>query len=161
MADGLGHGPDAARAARAAVARSETAAPTYRQGSDRGDPSCAAAHARSGGGSRPSRLRPASSAFAGVGNISANVLCQETRPSVIWFQPTAPPATDARHIREFSYPWPEGSLVILHSDGIATHWVLDDYPGLAARDPALIAGVIYRDFTSAGTRRRDNRSGFK
>ncbi len=35
----------------------------------------------------------------------------------------------------------------MHSDGLGTHWDLDGYPGPAAqRHPALIAGVLYRDF---------------
>jgi hypothetical protein len=35
---------------------------------------------------------------------------------------------------------------VLHSDGISTHWSLSDYPGLAQHDPAIITGVVYRDF---------------
>jgi hypothetical protein len=38
------------------------------------------------------------------------------------------------------------ALVLLYSDGIATHWSLDAYPGLAGRDPSIIAGIIYRDW---------------
>ncbi len=45
-----------------------------------------------------------------------------------------------------------GLVVILHSDGIGTSWSLDRYPGLAARHPALIAAILYRD----GTRGRDD-----
>jgi len=33
----------------------------------------------------------------------------------------------------------------MYSDGLATHWSIDDYPGLAARHPALIAAALYRD----------------
>jgi hypothetical protein len=36
--------------------------------------------------------------------------------------------------------------LLLHSDGIATQWDLDRYPGLLSRDPSLIAGIVYRDF---------------
>jgi hypothetical protein len=49
-----------------------------------------------------------------------------------------------RRVQEFVYPWPAEALVILHSDGLATQWRL--LPGLAARDPALIAAILYRDF---------------
>ena len=35
----------------------------------------------------------------------------------------------------------------MHSDGISTHWDLADYPGLAARHPALIAAVLFRDLS--------------
>ena len=34
----------------------------------------------------------------------------------------------------------------MHSDGLRSHWKLDEYPGLLARDPFLIAGVLYRDY---------------
>jgi hypothetical protein len=34
----------------------------------------------------------------------------------------------------------------MHSDGIASRWRIDAYPGLIAAHPALVAGVIYRDF---------------
>ena len=36
---------------------------------------------------------------------------------------------------------------MMHSDGLQSHWRLDRYPGLAQRDAALIAAVLYRDFT--------------
>ena len=45
----------------------------------------------------------------------------------------------AREIQEFTYRWPENGLLILHSDGLATHWGLDDYPGLRANHTALEA----------------------
>jgi hypothetical protein len=51
-----------------------------------------------------------------------------------------------RKIQEFTYPWSPEALLILHSDGLATHWDLNTYPGLTARHPSLIAGVLYRDF---------------
>jgi hypothetical protein len=38
-------------------------------------------------------------------------------------------------------------MLIMHSDGVATRWNLEQYAGLASRHPALIAGVLYRDFT--------------
>ncbi|HEY7514969.1 MAG TPA: serine/threonine protein kinase, partial [Vicinamibacteria bacterium] len=50
-------------------------------------------------------------------------------------------------VREFSHPWPVGGLVVLHSDGLLSRWSLDDYPGLFRRDPSLIAGVLYRDWS--------------
>jgi hypothetical protein len=38
-------------------------------------------------------------------------------------------------------------VLVLHSDGLGSSWDFETYPGLIARDPALIAGVLYRDFT--------------
>ena len=34
----------------------------------------------------------------------------------------------------------------MHSDGLTAHWSLDGYPGLAERDPLMVAAVLYRDF---------------
>jgi hypothetical protein len=34
----------------------------------------------------------------------------------------------------------------MHSDGISARWRLEAYEGLADAHPALIAGIIYRDF---------------
>jgi hypothetical protein len=34
----------------------------------------------------------------------------------------------------------------MYSDGMLTNWSCDAYPGLLARHPMLIAGVLFRDF---------------
>jgi hypothetical protein len=57
----------------------------------------------------------------------------------------------ARKIQGFEYPY-AGGLVILYSDGLATSWTLDRYPGLLNAHPTLVAGILYRDFA----RRRDD-----
>jgi hypothetical protein len=43
-------------------------------------------------------------------------------------------------------------MFVMHSDGLSTHWSLDDYRGLRQRHPAIVAAVLYRDFS----RRRDD-----
>lgn len=48
-------------------------------------------------------------------------------------------------VQTLEYPWEDRSLLVLHSDGLTTRWSLDAYPGLELRDPAVIAGVLYRD----------------
>ena len=53
----------------------------------------------------------------------------------------------ARTLRDFTYPLSAGALIILASDGIATSWRLDAYPGLSMRHPTLIASVLLRDFS--------------
>jgi hypothetical protein len=50
-----------------------------------------------------------------------------------------------RKIQEFQYPFPKGSLLIMHSDGIATHWDLASYPGIEARHPAFVSAALFRD----------------
>jgi hypothetical protein len=50
-------------------------------------------------------------------------------------------------MREFEYPWPEGSALIMHSDGLTARWEFNQYPGLLQRDAGLICGVLLRDFS--------------
>lgn len=83
--------------------------------------------------------------FAGVGNISARIYSgSEPRYSLVSGNGTAGHQTE--RIQEFAYPWPTDGLLQLHSDGLSTGAGLEPYPGLYLRDPALIAGVLYRDF---------------
>jgi len=59
---------------------------------------------------------------------------------------------EARAFREYSYSWEHDAVFVMYSDGLGSHWSLDDYPGLWLRHPALIAAVLYRDFS----RQRDD-----
>jgi len=81
--------------------------------------------------------------ISGVGNISAAVLFPEGSRRLVSLNGSV--GRDVRRIQEFAYPWPEGALLIMHSDGLDTHWNLDQYPGLSVRHPSLIAGMLYRD----------------
>jgi anti-sigma regulatory factor (Ser/Thr protein kinase) len=81
---------------------------------------------------------------AGVGNISGSIVAAGASRSLVSHNGTVGHAV--RKVQEFLYPFPPGALIVLHSDGLATSWRLEQYPGLATRAPALIAGVLYRDF---------------
>jgi hypothetical protein len=80
-----------------------------------------------------------------VGNIAGSIVSATETRSMVSHNGTL--GHEVRKIQELQYPWPAGALVIMQSDGLQTHWRLDRYPGLAARDPALIAGILYRDFS--------------
>jgi hypothetical protein len=82
--------------------------------------------------------------FCGVGNIAGTILAEGKGRSTVSHNGTV--GHELHKIQEFNYPFPKGALVVIHSDGIARHWRLDRYAGLAARDPGLIAGILYRDF---------------
>jgi hypothetical protein len=146
MADGLGHGPDAATASRAAVEVLTSAHPgtavSLLEDIDAALRSTRGAAVAVVQCDREERRI----VFAGLGNIAAR-LCEPGKPAqhLISMHGTAGVLGQNR-FREFSYPWPEDAVLILHSDGIATRWDGRDYPGLLNRDAALIAGVIYRDF---------------
>ncbi len=83
--------------------------------------------------------------FAGIGNISGAVISPagEVR-RMVSHNGTA--GHVAARISEFSYPCPDGSLILLHSDGLSARWDLSAYPGLAASHPSLVAAVLFRDF---------------
>jgi anti-sigma regulatory factor (Ser/Thr protein kinase) len=85
--------------------------------------------------------------YAGVGNISGVVLSDSREQHLVSHNGTL--GADVRKIQQFTYPWPERGLMILHSDGLSQRWNLRDYPGLVSRHPTLIAGVLYRDFRRA------------
>ena len=82
--------------------------------------------------------------YVGIGNISAVIVSPSGTRNLVSHNGTV--GHQVRRIQEFVYPWPEGAMLVLHSDGIATHWRIDAYPGLRIHDPALIAGVLWRDF---------------
>lgn len=143
VADGLGHGQDAAEAAAEAVR-------VFRKDATRGPGEiihimhsalkstrgAAVAVAEVLRGQRIVR-------YAGVGNISGRILSDDASRNMVSHNGTA--GVEVRKIQEYTYPWPENGLLILHSDGLATHWSLDDYPGLHQKHPSLIAGILFRD----------------
>ena len=51
-----------------------------------------------------------------------------------------------RTVKPMKISWDAYSLLVLHSDGIASRWDLSQYPGLMQHHPAIVAGVGYRDF---------------
>jgi anti-sigma regulatory factor (Ser/Thr protein kinase) len=141
--DGLGHGPNAARAARAATeafAAHPAATPSALMQLCHG----ALASTRGAAGAA-ARFAPAKKhgSFAGVGNIACRVESTGERRQLVSHSGTL--GHVVRRVQEFEFDFPTGSLLILHSDGLATRWSSEDYPGLLAKHAGLIAGVLYRD----------------
>lgn len=146
VADGLGHGPEAAVAARTALGvfgRTENPTPLllidHCHGALRATRGAALAVVFFEPGSDgAARLR-----FAGVGNISAGMHAPgharqfASQAGIV--------GHNVRKPAELAIDWNGEALLIMHSDGMATHWSLDKYPGLAARHAAIIAAVLYRD----------------
>jgi hypothetical protein len=144
VVDGLGHGPDAHRAARVALeaAAREAGEPAavvdachHALRSTRGAALAVADVDREQG-----RVR-----FAGVGNVTGAVLAGARRQNLVSLNGTA--GHGSLRLREFEYTWPADGLLVMATDGLGTRWALQDYPGLAARDPTLVAAVLYRDHT--------------
>lgn len=144
VADGLGHGPSAAEAARQAVrvfhervAQSPGDVLEATHAALRATRGAAVAVVAIDAGRALVR-------FAGVGNIGATVVSAVGTRSLVSHNGIV--GHRMRTVQEFTCPWPSDGLAVLHSDGLQTHWKLDAYPDLAQRHPSLIAGVLYRDF---------------
>lgn len=150
LADGLGHGASAAKAA-------ETAVRIFREQASfepervlgvlpaglRSTRGAAAAVALIDGQRREIR-------YAGIGNISAAIFTGEGTRSLVSHNGTL--GVQMRKAQEFVYPWSSGSLLVAHSDGLGSRWKLERYPGLYRQDPALVGALLYRDHA----RRRDD-----
>ena len=81
---------------------------------------------------------------SGVGNVAARLGPADRLKSLVSDNGTL--GAVIRKTRDLTTSWSPDMLLILHTDGIGTQWTLDKYPGLAQRHPALVAGVLYRDF---------------
>jgi anti-sigma regulatory factor (Ser/Thr protein kinase) len=88
--------------------------------------------------------------FTGLGNIFGAVAVGGQR-RVLVGQPGIA-GHQLPRLRELDVPLPPAATVVLHSDGLTDRWRLDDYPGLLARTPVVIAATLLRD---AGVRRDD------
>jgi serine phosphatase RsbU (regulator of sigma subunit) len=94
-------------------------------------------------------LNTAKVTYCGMGNI-AGVISADQQRSMVSMNGTV--GAGAVRTKEFDYPWPADAVLIMHSDGLHSHWGLESYPGLRSRHAAVIAGILYRD----GTRTRDD-----
>lgn len=144
IADGLGHGTAAATASLAAVR-------VIRERPDEDlDEIFRSAH----GALRPTRgaavglarIHPSAGRvdFSGVGNIAATITSHEAARKTVSLAGIV--GHEMRRTQTFSYPWTASSILVIQSDGVSASWHLDQYPGLAQRDAAVIAAVLYRDY---------------
>ncbi|MER5602648.1 ATP-binding SpoIIE family protein phosphatase [Streptomyces sp. NPDC002265] len=155
LADGLGHGPQAAHASTAAarvLGRSAHLSPAellrHLDAGLRGTRGAAVALAQLDADT--GRLT-----FAGIGNIGARLREGGTwrhllsRPGIVGVHS---PAT----LPETRLPWGPDRLLVLHSDGLPSRWVPPSDPGLLLADPAVVAAVTVRDAGSAARPVRDD-----
>jgi hypothetical protein len=143
VADGLGHGPDAAEASKEAIAvlmRSTDLAPVVLL-----DRVHQALRGTRGAAVAVARIEAAQNElhFAGVGNISAMIITPGSTQHLVSHNGTA--GHNVRKFQNFAYAWPTNGLLVMHSDGITTSWRLDLYPRLSEHHPSLVAAVLYRD----------------
>jgi anti-sigma regulatory factor (Ser/Thr protein kinase) len=146
VVDGLGHGPQAAAAADAACAsfaqsmqRMTTAAETLERVH-------LALRATRGAAVAIAEVDPVKRTvhFAGVGNVSGVVIGERSQ-SMVSLSGIA--GHQVGRLREFVYDWPVGATVILASDGLATRWSLEKYPGILRHHPSVVSSLLYREHT--------------
>ena len=143
VVDGLGHGLEAANAARIAVEAVQKNA--QRDPPEIMDFVHAALRATRGAAAALALLQSESErcSFCGIGNIGASIRTPAGTRNMVSHNGTL--GHQVRKIQEFQYPFPRGALLIMHSDGINTRWDLATYPGIDARHPALISAALFRD----------------
>lgn len=144
VADGLGHGPEAAEASVEAVrlfhrynGHTVTNLIDYIHGGLRATRGAAVSIARF-------EAQAKKIVFSGIGNVAGMVVDGGQTKRMVSMAGTA--GFNTRKIQSFDYPFERG-LVILYSDGLASSLTIDRYTGLANLHPSLIAGILYRDFT--------------
>jgi anti-sigma regulatory factor (Ser/Thr protein kinase) len=150
VADGLGHGPLAAEASQEAIR-------VFNEAWDRSPEEIlkmihgALAKTRGSAVSIAEILYDKRCVnYAGAGNIVGVIWSKGKTKSMVSMNGTV--GHSIGKFQSFSYPWESNSMLIMHSDGLATRWGLEQYSGLAQRHPALIAAVLYHDFS----RKRDD-----
>jgi serine/threonine protein phosphatase PrpC len=146
VADGLGHGPQAAQAAQAALSTAQEY--SGKAPAEIVERAHGALRSTRGAALAVAEIEPSHKLvrFCGLGNISATIVDRAggirhlvSHNGIV--------GQEMRKISEFTYPWSRQSLLIMHSDGLSARWDLQSYPALVQHDPPLIAGVLYRDFT--------------
>lgn len=145
MADGLGHGPEAAKASQAA-----TEVFSAHPSGDLGDLLQRVHGAlKSTRGAVACILRVEGDrsmiSYTGAGNIAGRVVSGISDRSVI-----TQPGTVGLQIRKpvvSTLERPEYALVILHSDGIEMRWKAETIRPLLQKDPTLIAAMLFRNHT--------------
>jgi serine/threonine protein phosphatase PrpC len=148
LCDGLGHGPLASIAAQAAVAEFAKApalgpAELLRRLHER------IRHTR-GVVAGVAEIEAEQVRFAGIGNIVATIVDGVRRRTMVSLPGIV--GQQQSDAREFTYPVSDGSVVILHSDGLTDKWDLADRPGLTQHAPVVVAATLLRDWA----KRRDD-----
>lgn len=144
VADGLGHGPLAEAASAAAVrafdARSGADPKTLLEATHKalsGTRGAAVAVALLDVGA--GQLK-----YAGIGNVAGALFTAGGVQGLVSHNGIV--GVHRPKMQQFDYNSTGSGLLVMLSDGLKTRWTLDTYPGLMLRHPALIAGVLYRDF---------------
>jgi anti-sigma regulatory factor (Ser/Thr protein kinase) len=143
LVDGLGHGPDAEVAADAAIHAFAAQTGDPQQVLDRTE---LAMRGTRGGAVAVAAidLDAGRLDYAGIGNISGTVIDGERRSGLVSHHGIV--GGNMRKAKMLRYDWPGHATLVMHSDGLQSRWSLDAYTGWRIRHPAVVAGLLYRDF---------------
>lgn len=143
VADGLGHGPDAAEASQAALqafAEDPLAAPRQMLQQVHG-------RLRSTRGAAVMILQADAGAgtirSAGAGNVMGRLVSGVSDRTILTQHGTA--GVTIRTPEEVSTPWPPHAMLLVFSDGIESRWKPQTVVPVLGRDPVLAAGLLARD----------------
>lgn len=143
LADGLGHGPEAAAAAQAALA----VFGRDPHGDLRAMLEDAHRELRTTRGAAVTALQvdggDGSIRSAGAGNVTARVVAGDHDRTLLSQHGTI--GLQIRRLQEVRAEWPAHGVIVLYSDGIEGRWAPQLIHPLLAHDPALIAAVLVRD----------------
>jgi len=150
VADGLGHGPEAAEASQRAATvfrKNVTCAlpEMMRQIHDALKLTRGAAVALANFDAATRILK-----YVGVGNIDSRICTENDSRGCGTLNGTA--GIRMPTLVEFEYSIPPGAVFVMHSDGLSSRWTFNEYPGLSMQTPGVIAGLLFRDFA----RKRDD-----
>lgn len=142
MIDGLGHGPEAAKAAQAAVKVFEESAHRY-PGEILQLCHQALGHTR-GAAMAIALLDRGQLIHCGIGNISCYTASHTGSQQHLLSQDGIVGYT-ARRFQDKTYAWDKDSQLVMHSDGISTRSSLAHFAGSARRNVRLSAAFLLRD----------------
>lgn len=143
VADGLGHGENAARASAAAVE-------AFRRHHQEPVEDIAGHIHRALLGTRGAAIAVAEVdlglariRFCGIGNIAARLTVAGGHTGLVSHFGIA--GYQSPRIQAFEKPWEDGALLVMHSDGLSPKWDLDAYDDLHRHHPQLAAAAVMRD----------------
>ena len=141
LADGLGHGVEAARASGTAILelRAGVAPETVLERMHE------ALRPTRGAAAAVARIDMASGAmrFAGIGNISATIVGGGSAKALVSMNGTL--GHNIRRIQGYDHQLTAEAALVMHSDGVGGGWDLQAYPGVLRRDPLVLASLLLRD----------------
>ncbi len=148
LADGLGHGPDAALASAAAV--DAFAAVNVDTAVDEVVRHIHVSLKKTRGAAvavAAIDTHEQTLSYCGLGNISGALISSSERKHLLSDNGTA--GFEARKIRAWKFSWPKHGLLVMYSDGISSRCLQSKYEPLWKHCAATIAGTLYRDHSKS------------